>query len=299
MRILVTGATGYIGSHVCKALKDQGFYVVGTDYNDNQNNIENIVDEYFNYDIRTKYNGVLGSIFHRYDKLVHIAAKTKVPDSVKDPWGYNQTNVLGTFNMAKDFSNKHFIYCSTGSAFDPGSNPYASTKWYGELITKQLCEKWSIVRFYNVSGNNGFKKYDDEVSHLIRKAARVVNAVKNKSNSEEHSFMPLYGIDYDTRDGTCIRNYTHITDIVDGIIRIVKSEPSGEIDCLGSPDGTSVKEVIDTMKEVSGIDFEVRELPRRDGDIGISTIPTKSKFFKQKRTLAEMCSDALRYEIND
>ena len=81
------------------------------------------------------------------------------------------------------------------------------------------------------------------------------------------------------------------------MLRITENEPTNEIDCLGSPDGYSVKEVVNTMSNVSRNNFEVVEAPRRDGDIAISTVPTKSKYFKQEKTLEDMCIDALEYEV--
>ena len=285
MLIAVSGATGYIGAHVVKALAERGHEVIATDFNEEQNNIAHYCKSYYHYDIRD-----YGGKFTNVDKTVHIAAKTKVGPSVKDPWNYYNTNINGTKNIMYGFNCDHFIYCSTGSAFQPDSNPYAMSKYAGEVITKQFYEKNSIVRFYNVSGNDGMYKFDDEMSHLIRKAARVAN----KSNG--HPIMELFGTDYNTRDGTCIRNYTHIKDIVDGLVRIVEAEPSGKIDCLGSPDGITVKEVIDTMKKVSGIDFPVKIGPRRPGDIEISTVPHSSPFFKQTKTLWHMCKDALEFE---
>ena len=286
MKILVTGATGYIGAHICKALKERNHWVLATDYNDNQNDISQWCDEYINVDIRK-----LSGKYYKVDKIVHVAAKTKVGPSVDEPWDYYNTNVNGTKNISEAFKCDHFIYCSTGSAFNPGSNAYAATKWGGELITQQFHDKYSLVRFYNVSGNNGFHKFDDEVSHLIRKAARVVN-----SKGNDHPYMPLFGTDYDTRDGTCIRNYTHIRDIVDGIVRITEADATNQVECLGSPTGVSVREVIYTMKKVSGIDFKVEPLDRRPGDIAISTVPTESKFFRETQTLEDMCRDALEYE---
>jgi|TARA_R110000868_G_scaffold886_4_gene6744 UDP-glucose 4-epimerase len=290
MKILVTGATGYIGSHVVKSLFDKGHTLHATDYNIEQNDVKDYA-HVFKWDIRYPIDQL-----SKFDKVVHIAAQTKVPNSVKDPYNYYLTNVIGTKNVIDSVPHNHFIYCSTGSAFDPASNPYAATKWGGELITQQFCPKYSLVRFYNVSGNNGFLKYDDDVSHLIRKAARVANAVKDRVNEDEHGHMSIYGTNYNTRDGTCIRNYTHIVDIVDGLVRIVEADATNMIECLGSPDGVSVKEVIDTMKRVSGINFKVLEMPNRPGDIAVSTVPEHSQFFTQTKTLEDMCIDALEVE---
>lgn len=289
MRILVTGATGYIGAHVCDALHYSGHVVYGTDYNTNQNDISDVVEDFLEWDIREP----LSKSWLKIDKVVHIAAMTKVPNSVKNPYDYYMTNVIGTKNVIDLVDSKHMVYCSTGSAFDPSANPYAATKHGGELITQQFCDKYSLVRFYNVSGNDGRLKYDDDVSHLIRKAARVVNAVKNRENSAS---MNLFGNDFDTRDGTCVRNYTHIKDIVDGVVRITEGEATNQVECLGSPKGVSVLEVIDTMKRVSGIDFKVNVSGRRDGDIATSTVPIESQFFEETKTLEDMCRDALEVE---
>ena len=292
MKIFVTGATGYIGAHVVKALHDKGHDITATDYKTNQNDISQYC-KFFPWDIDNP-----AKIYHwdDYDKVVHIAAKTKVPQSVKDPYSYYMTNVIGTKNVIDCANSNHFVYCSTGSAFSPESNPYAATKWGGELVTQQFCSNYSLVRFYNVSGNDGFLKYDEDVSHLIRKAARVVNAVRYRANDSDHRFMNLYGTDFDTRDGTCVRNYTHIKDIVDGLVRIVEAPATNKVECLGSPEGVTVKEVIDTMKKVSGVNFQVKVTGKRDGDIAVSTVPEYSQFFKQTRTLEDMCKDALEVE---
>lgn len=293
MKILVTGATGYIGAHVVKALYELGHTIIATDVNNNQNDITPYIDRFIEWDIRDSLNSK-----DSYDKVVHIGAETKVNKSTKDPYNYYLTNVNGTYNVLQYAETPHFIYCSTGSAFQPESSPYASTKYGGELITKQFKpQENTIVRFYNVSGNCGFKKYDDEISHLIRKAARVVNAIKYRTNDSDHRVMSIFGTDYDTRDGTCVRNYTHINDIVNGIVNIVNDNPTDEIVCLGSTEGFTVREVIDTMKKVSGIDFKVIEESRRNGDIPVSTVPNSSKYFRQEYTLEDMCRDAIKYEV--
>lgn len=283
MKILITGATGYIGAHYVKVAADHGHEIVATDFNFNQNNIEKYSSQIIDWDFR-KPSPMKISV----DKVVHIGAMGSVPLSVKDPWLYYETNVVGTKNVIDFAECDHFVYCSTGSAFNPAANPYAMSKYAGEVITKQFCPKHSIVRFYNVSGNDQMYKFDDEYSHLIRRAAATANGKFDK--------IYLYGCDYNTRDGTCIRNYTHVTDIVESLERIVSNDPTGEIDCLGAPEGVSVKEVLDTMSNISKKNIQIEVADRREGDIAISTVPTKSIHFKQTKTLEDMCYDALRYE---
>lgn len=284
MKILVTGATGYIGSHFVKTAALKGHSIVATDFNWKQNDISKFCDEIIDWDFRQP-----AEMKRTFDKVVHIGAMGKVPLSIKNPWLYYETNVIGTKNVIDFVDCEHFVYCSTGSAFNPQTSPYAATKHGGELITKQFFDNHSIVRFYNVSGNDGFNKFDDDYSHLIRKAAAVANG----------KFDTLYinGTDYDTRDGTCIRNYTHIKDIVDSLYRIIDNKPTGVIDCLGSPEGISVREVVNTMANVSRKNLNVIEGPRREGDIAISTVPTKSLYFQQTKSLEDMCIDALKYEL--
>ena len=285
MKLFVTGATGYIGAHFVKTAAEAGHIITAADFNTKQNDIFKYCHKFYPWDIRNK----LLNNSDTYDKVIHIAAQTKVPNSVKDPYNYYMTNVIGTKNVIDAAPCDHFVYCSTGSAFEPQSNPYAGSKHAGELVSKQFKSKCSIVRFYNVSGNDGMAKYDDEYSHLIRRAAAVVNGKFDK--------LYIHGTDFETRDGTCIRNYTHVKDIVDSLMRITENEPTNEIDCLGSPEGHSVREVVDAMANVSRVNFEVVEGPRRAGDIAISTVPTKSKYFKQNKSLEDMCIDAIKYEV--
>lgn len=283
MKILVTGATGYIGSHYVKVAAEHGYDIIGTDFNFNQNDVSRYCSRLIDWDFRKSSQMKMS-----FDKVVHIGAVGKVPLSIRNPSLYYETNIVGTKNVVDFAECDHFIYCSTGSAFQPEASPYATSKHAGELIVKQFKPKNSIVRFYNVSGNGEFKKFDDEYSHLIRRLAAVANG--------KFANIVIQGTDYDTRDGTCIRNYTHVIDIVDSLHRVVQNEPTSDLDCLGNPDGYTVKEVIRTMKEVSGVNFEVLEGPRRMGDVVVSTIPYQSQHFHQNHTLENICEDALRHE---
>lgn len=283
MKIAVIGATGYIGSHLSYQLKNKNFTVDGFDVNLNQNQI-NFIDNLIHYDIRNKIK-----FPSKYDCVVLLAAKTKVHHSVLNPFSYYETNLLGTKNVLESFNTDHLIFASSGSAFNPGSSPYARSKRAAEDVIIEHGTPFTNLRFYNVSGNDGFHKFDEERYHLIRRAAATANGLYNSIN--------IYGNDYNTPDGTCIRNYTHINDIVGGILNSIEHGPMNTpYECLGNTTGYSVKEVIDTIKNISGVDFPVFYKSRRLGDVDKSVVPKSSILFKENYSLKDQCRSALDYE---
>lgn len=282
-KVLVTGATGYIGAHLVKKLADYGHTVVATDFNLSQNDVSKYVTKTVDWDIRHQTK----ILMEDFDTVIHLAAMTKVSVSVLNPFDYYETNVIGTYNVIKSLNYDHFIYASTGCAYKPESSPYAMSKRAGEDMMTYL-EKYSICRFYNVCGNEGFNKFDNQHYHLIRKAAAVINGL--------YPALDVYGTDYDTRDGTTIRNYTHVSDITDALIRIVDHGPTNKIECLGNTTGYTVLEVIKAMKNATGNDFKVNYSNRRLGDLDISVLPEQSKFFTQLRSLEDQCLSALNWE---
>ena len=255
MKIAVIGASGYIGSHLSSQLANLNYCVHGYDYNLLQNNLS-FVDKLISYDIRQELK-----VSTLYDCVVLLAS----------------------------FKTNHIIFASSGSAFNPDTSPYARSKRAAEDVIVEHGTPYTNLRFYNVSANNGFYKFDDERYHLIRRAAATANGIYNSMN--------IYGNDYDTIDGTCVRNYTHINDIVNGIINSIHKGPMNTpYECLGNTKGYSVKQVIDTIKDISGVDFPVFIKPRRLGDVAKSVVPESSLLFVEKYNLEDQCRSALDYE---
>jgi len=254
-KVVVTGADGYIGSVLRKKLSERNVRAVFYDIKD--------------WDI-TKYSNPTNPTV---DVVVHLAALVKVGESVKNPFEYYNTNINGTKNVIDAFPNAKFIFASTGAAFDPTS-PYARSKVVAEDIVKQLCKEYTIFRFYNVGGgvpNNPEGLY-----------AATQNAIQSGT-------FTIFGSDYDTKDGTPVRDYVHVEDLTDAIVKAIY-EPAAMSDYepLGSGQSYTVKEYIEEFLRVNGPLFEVKYGERREGDNAKSEVPFNSMFMNPKHTLEDI-----------
>lgn len=285
-KVLVTGATGYIGSHVCKLLKARGHYVEGWDTNihGEHNDIEEYVDRFEKVDV-TK----IPYAFVECDAVVHLAGRSVVPQSLKEPTEYYRVNAMGTAHMLDKVKSDNFIFASTSSAWEMAS-PYAKSKVAAEDIIKEKANGYTIFRFFNVSGTDGINRQLGAPSHLIRVAAMA--------SAGKFSKISVFGTDYDTRDGTCIRDYIHIMDLANAIIKAVENGPTNTpYECLGSNTGYSVLEVLDTMEKVTGIKLEREFAPRREGDATASVVDELSKYCELTKTIEDMCLDQYNLEM--
>ena len=285
MKVLVTGATGYIGSHVCKILKEHGHYVEAWDINiwGIYNDIMGYCDQFYHYDVTKNVKG-------EYDAVVHLAGRSLVEPSVKEPTAYYFTNIFGTANMLDRVNTDHFVFASTSSAWEMAS-PYARSKVAAEDVIKEKAAGYTIFRFFNVSGTNGHFHQLNPPSHLIHIAALCAAGKIPQIN--------IYGTDYPTRDGTCIRDYVHVVDLAGAIVKAVESGPTNTpYECLGSNQGYSVLEVLDTMEQVTGVKLNRVYTKRRDGDAVSSVVDKLSNFIKLEKTLEDMCLDQYRYEMS-
>ncbi len=282
--ILVTGACGYVGAHTVRALSEQGFDVAATDLaEETGNDISAHASSFFAWDIRQPAPPDAGRL-HNAAAIVHLAALVSVEESVSHPTDYYRTNILGTLNVLQEFPASKFVFASTGTAFFLHS-PYAISKFAAEAIVREKCAEYTILRFFNVAGSNGFSSFSDP-PHLVRRAAMAARG--------EIPSLSIYGSDYDTKDGTCVRDYVHVEDIADALCRAVSTPAMmTEYECLGSGEPYTVREVIETMQRVSGNRFPVVEKGRRKGDPPVIAVPTVSTLMRRQKSLEDMCRSAL------
>jgi UDP-glucose 4-epimerase len=270
-KILITGNSGYIGSHLTQILKkDNSVEVHGLDKNDplvslNKFYKQNIIED------------TIWNIDEEYDCVIHLAAEVAVGRSVITPTLYYQTNTIGTLNVLNKIKTKRLVIASTGAAAGLGS-PYGISKRAMEDVVFEYCKNYNIpftiFRFYNVTGSDGIEPTNPDGLF-----ASLIAAVKTGK-------FTIFGDDYNTRDGTCVRDYTHVNEICHAVIQGI-SESTNQIENLGHGVGTTVKEMVDMFKEGNDCNFEVSVGPRREGDLEVSVLSNPSKFMKKL------------YDIND
>ena len=285
MTVLITGGAGYIGSHMVHALVDAGERVVVLD---------NLITG-FDWAVAPGATLVIGDsgdqarvtaliAEHRVDAIIHFAASIVVPDSVRDPLGYYRNNTVNSralIETAVKQGVRHFVFSSTAAVYgnparmpvredDPTipTSPYGSSKLITEIMLRDAGTahglRHVILRYFNVAGADPQGRTGQSTkgaTHLIKVAVEAALGLRPK--------VDVFGTDYPTADGTCIRDYIHVSDLVaahfDALAYLRGGGASTTLNC-GYGRGFSVLEVIDTVKRVSVIDFKLARAGRRPGD---------------------------------
>ena len=267
-RVLVTGSSGYIGRHLLKVLPE--YNTVGLD----RIFKPQLADKFIQQDILENK-----LVEGEYDTVVHLAALVNVGDSMKNSMRYYDTNVTGTLKMLEHVDFKHFVFASTGAAENPTS-PYALSKRVTEDLVRQYCEmngkSCTIFRFYNVIGSDGYDPTNMD--------GLMFNLIKAMKTGE----FNVYGDDYDTYDGTPLRDYIHVNEVCHAIKESLSIHFQYDtIHNLATGSGYSVLQMVDFFKEVNNCDFKVNILPRRPGDLARSVLGEVSPYMKEKYTILE------------
>lgn len=285
MTVLVTGGAGYIGSHMVLSLLDAGEKVVIID--NLTTGKEWAVPEVADLVVGDINDiALVGATIEKYDvnAVIHFAGSIIVPESVEDPLLYYCNNTAKTRDLLEAVVKagvRHFIFSSTAAVYgdvmvervfettdkDPVS-PYGRSKLMTEWMLQDTAFahdfNYVALRYFNVAGADPQGRTGQSTpnaTHLIKVANQVALG--------DRDYMEVYGTDYDTRDGTCIRDYIHVSDLTKAhylALQYLRNGGKSEIMNCGYGDGYTVKEVLDSVKRVSEVDFEVREVARRAGD---------------------------------
>lgn len=286
-KILVTGGAGYIGSHVVQQLAARGEQVVvidnlSTGYRHAVHDAELVVG---NVGDTALVESVLKA--HRIDAVLHFAAHTVVPESVSDPLKYYGNNTCNTRNLLAAceaagvdkfiFSSTAAVYGITGEGVADENtvtcpaNPYGMSKLMSEMMLCDYCitgrMRHVILRYFNVAGCDP----QGRIGHSAPTATLLVKAACEHAVGKRAS-IAIYGTDYETPDGTGIRDYIHVEDLASAHLRALDHLRAGgaslKLNC-GYGHGYSVREVLDSVARAAGHPLNVLELPRRDGDIAM------------------------------
>jgi UDP-glucose 4-epimerase len=283
-RILITGGAGYIGSHVVAALGETGFEVLvydnlSTGYRDALLHGKLVVGDLCD-------KALLRNTLQEFkpDAVMHFAAFIQAGESVKEPLKYYQNNSINAVNLLEammDEGIRNFIFSSTAAVYGhPGKvpiiegeainpiNPYGSSKAFVEHVLQDLSLakdfRYVSLRYFNAAGADPRARIGERhnpETHLIPLALKAAKG--------ERENIVIYGTDYPTPDGTCIRDYIHVMDLVDAHIRALQylsDDGRSDVFNCGYGHGYSVRQVLDVTRGVTGIDFPVKESQRREGD---------------------------------
>ena len=329
-KILVTGGAGYIGSHTCVELLNNGKDIVIIDNFSNSNrkaldNIKTITNKDFKfYEIDYLDRNALERVFEENDieSVINFAGYKAVGESVSKPLEYYENNIGGAvilLETMKKYNVKKFVFSSSATVYgDPEvipiteetkiggtTNPYGTTKLFIEQILQDLYKSdntWdiAILRYFNPIGAHESGLLGEDPKGIPNNLMPYITRVAAGKLQE----LSIFGNDYDTKDGTGVRDYIHVVDLAKGhllALNKLDKENSGiYIYNLGTGNGYSVLEIVNTFMKVNNISVPYKIAPRREGDIATCYAdPTKAKNelgFVAEKTLEDMCRDGWNFQ---
>ena len=328
MTILVTGGAGYIGSHTCLALLEQGYDVVAVDNFCNSSpeslrRVEELTGKKVPlYELDVRDEAALKAVFARHDIccVIHFAGLKAVGESVQLPLNYYENNLLSTMTLLRVMDGagvKNIIFSSSATVYSTEntmpltetgrlgcSNPYGWTKFMcEEIITDWVKAKadWSAVllRYFNPVGAHPSGRMGEAPNGIPNNLMPFITQTACGVRKE----LVIFGDDYPTPDGTCVRDYIHVMDLAEGHVAAIEyaaAHKGTEVFNLGTGVGYSVLDMVKAFEEVNHLTLPHRIGPRRAGDIAqCYANPSKSRellHWTAKRTLKDMCADAWHWQ---
>ncbi|NLM74563.1 MAG: UDP-glucose 4-epimerase GalE [Clostridiaceae bacterium] len=331
MAILVTGGAGYIGSHTCVELLNNGFQIVVVDnlINSSEKAIERVKEitgksfPFYKADISDRK--ALKEIFEseKIDSVIHFAGLKAVGESVSMPLEYYMNNVMGTLvlcDVMREYGVKDIVFSSSATVYGnpetvpikedfplSATNPYGRTKLMIEQILQDLYVSdnlWNIVilRYFNPVGAHDSGKIGEDPKDIPNNLVPYITQVA----VGKLECLGIFGDDYDTHDGTGVRDYIHVVDLALGHVKAIeklKEKKGVLIYNLGTGKGYSVLDMVKSFEKVVGKEIRYEFKPRRPGDVAICyadpSRAEKELGWKAVRDLAKMCEDAWRWQKNN
>ena len=331
MSILITGGAGYIGSHTCLCLLNKGYDIVVVDNLDNSSkeSLARVTEltgkeiPFYEVDARETEKMIEIIEKHHVESVIHFAGLKAVGESVRMPLEYYENNLVSTLHLADAMVKtgvKKLIFSSSATVYSADNevpltesgklgctNPYGWTKYMNEQILRDVSvahPDWSVVllRYFNPVGAHESGKIGEDPSGVPNNLMPYVS----QTAVGRREYLTVFGDDYDTPDGTGVRDYIHVMDLAEGHVAAVEyAEKFTGCDAinLGTGVGYSVLDMVKAFEEANGIKVPYKIGPRRPGDIAtVYSNPEKAEKvlgWKAKRTLVDMCRDLWTWQKNN
>lgn len=332
MNVLVTGGAGYIGSHTCVELLESGYGVIVVDNlcNSNSKSLDRVQEitgktlKFYEGDVRDE--GLLRKIFAENEVgcVIHFAGLKAVGESVAMPWEYYDNNLNSTLvltKVMKEVGMKNIIFSSSATVYSASNemplqessttghctNPYGWTKYMTEQILSGMAnadKEWGIVllRYFNPIGAHISGRIGEDPRGIPNNLMPYITQVAVGRREK----LSVFGNDYDTHDGTGVRDYIHVVDLAKGHVAAVKyviTNPGCEVFNLGTGTGYSVLDMVKSFEKANGVAVPYVITDRRPGDLAVCYAdPAKSAEvlgWKAEKNLDDMCRDSWRWQKNN